>query len=123
MRNDRSRLQLDIPPSQTWSPWTSPVVLVGIPGVRTISMGKPEIPVENQMVHAILFGKRHKIWGVICGDAIFLFFSVCSADLDVLCSGSFSRQVKFYSFKFMHKIPPGWFVSMVSSPAYFIPFV
>ena len=68
-------------------------------------MGKPEIPVENQMVHAIPFGKPQKIWAVICGDAIFLFFSVCSADLDILCSGSFPQLVKFYSFKFVHKIP------------------
>ena len=52
-----------------------------------ISMGKPEIPVENQMVYGIPFGKPQKIWAVICSDAIFLFFSVCSADLDVLCSG------------------------------------
>ena len=70
-----------------------------------ISMGEPEIPVENQMVHAIPFGKPQKIWALICSDAIFLFFSVCSADLDILCSGSFFQLVKFYSFKFVHKIP------------------
>ena len=75
---------------------------MGSPGVRTISMGKPEIPIENQMVHANLFGKLHKIWAVICGNAIFLFFSVCLADLDVLCSGSFSQLAKFYSFKFVY---------------------
>ena len=66
-------------------------------------MGKPEIPVENQTVHAIPFGKPQKIWALIFSDAIFPFFSVCSADLDILCSGSFSRLVKFYSFKFVHK--------------------
>ena len=68
-------------------------------------MGEPEIPVENQMVHAIPFGKPQKIWALICSDEIFLFFSVCSADLDILCSGSFSQLVKFYSFKFVHNIP------------------
>ena len=78
---------------------------MGSPGVRTISTGKPEIPVENQMVHAIPFGKPRKIWTVICGDAIFLLFSVCSADMDILCSGSFSQLVKFYNFKFVHNIP------------------
>ena len=29
---------------------------------------------ENQMVRAIPFGKIKKIWAVIWGDAIFLFF-------------------------------------------------
>ena len=29
---------------------------------------------------------------------------VCSADLDILCSRSFSQYLKFYSFKFIHKI-------------------
>ena len=69
-----------------------------------ISMGEPDIPVENQMVHAIPFGKPQKIWALICSDEIFLFFSVCSADLDILCSGSFSQLVKFYRCKFVHKI-------------------
>ena len=36
---------------------------------------------------------------------IFLILDlVCSADLGLLCSGSFSRQVKFHAFVFMHKI-------------------
>ena len=83
---------------------------MGSPGVRTISMGKPEIPVENQMVHAIPFGKPQKIWALICGDVIFLFFSVCSADLDILCSGSFSTLVKFIVLSLRTRFPPGWFV-------------
>ena len=41
---------------------------------------------------------------VIRGDAIFLLFLVCSAELVVLCNASFSHQVKFYSFVFMHNI-------------------
>ena len=41
---------------------------------------------------------------VIRGDETFLLFSVCSADLDILCGGLFSHQVKFYSFMFMQKI-------------------
>ena len=51
-----------------------------------------------------LFGKPLKIWAVIKGDAIFLLFLVCSAELVVLCNASFSHQVKLYSFVFMHNI-------------------
>ena len=50
------------------------------------------------------FGKLLKIWTVIRGNAIFLLFLVCSAELVVLCNASFSHQVKFYSFVFMHNI-------------------
>ena len=50
------------------------------------------------------FGKLLKIWAVIRGNAIFLLFLVCSAELVVLCNVSFSHQVKFYSFVFMHNI-------------------
>ena len=50
------------------------------------------------------FGTLLKIWAVIRGDAIFLLFLVCSAKLVVLCNVSFSHQVKFYSFVFMHNI-------------------
>ena len=48
---------------------------------------------KNQMVRAA-------IWD----DTIFLHFSVCWADLQILCSGSFSHNIKFYSFMFKHKI-------------------
>ncbi|CAH3017394.1 unnamed protein product [Porites evermanni] len=41
---------------------------------------------------------------VISAMKFFLLFSVCSADLDILCGGLFSHQVKFYSFMFMQKI-------------------
>ena len=34
----------------------------------------------------------------------FLLFLVCSADLDILCCGSFSDHVKFSGFIFMRKI-------------------
>ena len=34
------------------------------------------------MVRAIPFGKLSKIWAVILGNAIFLPFSVCSANLE-----------------------------------------
>ena len=51
-----------------------------------------------------LFGKLLKICAVIRGDAIFLLFSVCSAKLVILCNASFSHQVEFYSFVFMHNI-------------------
>ena len=64
--------------------------------------GNRKFRLENQMVPAIPFGKLQKIWAVIWGDAIFLLFLVCSADLD--CSGSFSHHVKFSSLMFMKKI-------------------
>ena len=85
-------------------------------GVLTICMEKPEIPVGNQMVCAISFGKLQKMWlsrqwghfsrswAVIGGDETFLLFSVCSTDLDILCGSLISHQVKFYSFMFMQKI-------------------
>ena len=47
---------------------------------------------------SISLGKLQKTWAVICGNAIFLIFSVFSADLDILFSGSFSHLVKFYSY-------------------------
>ena len=56
------------------------------------------------MILATLFGKLLKIWVVIRGDAILLLFLDCSAKLVVLCNASFSHQVKFYSFVFMHNI-------------------
>ena len=64
--------------------------------------GNRKFLLENQMVPAIPFGKLQKIWAVFWGDAIFLLFLVCSADLD--CSGSFSHHVKFSCLMFMHKI-------------------
>jgi len=54
------------------------------------------------MVCATLFGKLLKIWAVISGNAIFLLFLVCSADLDN--SRLFSYHLKYYSFLFMHQI-------------------
>ena len=62
------------------------------------------LTMENQMVRTIPLGKHQKLWAVICGDAVFLLFLACSADLDILCSGSFYHHVKFDSFIFMHKI-------------------
>ena len=41
--------------------------------------------------------------------------SACSADLNVLCSVWFSDHVKFHSFMFMCRFPPGWFLEMVST--------
>ena len=71
---------------------------------RPIYLGKSDISVGKSNDSPTLFWKLQKIWAVICGDAIFLRFSVCSADLDILCSGSFSHLVKFCSFPFLHKI-------------------
>ena len=46
------------------------------------------------------------IWA---GLAAMQFFHYL-ADLDILCSGSFSHHVRIYSFMFMHKISNGWFL-------------
>ena len=66
------------------------------PSVLNIYMGKPEIPVEkNKMVRVNPFEKLPKKGAVIWGDAIFLLLLVCSAYLDIHCSGSFfpPRQI------------------------------
>ena len=39
-----------------------------------------------------------------CNKFIFLPFSVCSADLDLLCSGQLTHHFKFNRFIFQHKI-------------------
>ena len=62
----------------------------------------------------ILVGKSsgllHSVWealenmGCNLKPSIFLLFSACSADLDVLGSGFLSYHIKFFSFMFMHKI-------------------
>ena len=56
------------------------------------------------------------------GDAIFLLFLVCSVDLDILCSRSFSHHVKFLSFyayaQDFH--PGGTCVKMVTTPDGFV---
>ena len=69
-------------------------------GVLTICMEKPEILVgkPNGLCHSFLKAS----WSEAM--KFFLLFSVCSADLDILCGGLFSHQVKFYSFMFMQKI-------------------
>ena len=54
------------------------------------------------MVRTISFGKYQKIWAMILGDSIFLLYVVYSTDLNIYCSGSFSHQVRFHSFMFMH---------------------
>ena len=66
--------------------------------------GKPEISGGKSNV------TRHTDWeaseklGCDLGWCKFLRFLVCSADLDVLCSGPFSHYVTFHSFTFKHKI-------------------
>ena len=47
-------------------------------------MGKPEIPVgKSHASHHSILEASEKIRAVICGDAIFLLFSACSADLHI----------------------------------------
>ena len=45
--------------------------------------------------------KFQKIWAVIWDLAIFLLFSICSVNFDILCSGSFFHQARLYSFTFV----------------------
>ena len=75
--------------------------------VLTIYTGKPEIQVGKSN------GPHHSIWDVSenmgcdlrwCKKFIFLPFSVCSADLDLLRSTSFTQHFKFNRFIFQHKI-------------------
>ena len=68
------------------------------------------------MVRAIPFGNLQKIWSVVCDDVIFLLFLVCSADLDILCSGLSSYHAKFYSFYVYTQNFHPWFVEMLSVP-------
>ena len=56
------------------------------------------------MARTIPIGKLQKIWAVIWGDAIFLLFQVSLADVDMLYSDSFSRNVTFNCLMFMPEI-------------------
>ena len=71
--------------------------------VLTIYMGNRKFWLENQIVCAIPFGKASEKRALFGCDAIFQLFLVCSANMDLLCSESFSLHVKFYIFTFMHK--------------------
>ena len=55
---------------------------------RSLTLENRKFRLENQMVRSFPFGNLQKIWAVICRDAIFLLLSVCSADFDILRSGS-----------------------------------
>ena len=57
---------------------------------------------KNRLFALYPFGKLQKIWAVISVDAIFLLFLVCSAELDIPCSRTSSRHVKFYSFIYVY---------------------
>ena len=69
-------------------------------------MGKPEIAVgkSNAVRHSVW--KSQKISAVIYGNLIFLHLEVCSADLDMLCSGFFShkKMLSKKKYMFVHKI-------------------
>ena len=72
--------------------------------VITVYMEKLEILVGKSS------GLLHSVWealeniGCNLKRSIFLLFLVCSADLDILCSGLLSNHINFFSFMFMHKI-------------------
>ena len=67
--------------------------------------GSSKMKMENGSGH--FFGRFQKIWAVIWGDAIFLLFLVCYADMDTICSGSFSYHVRFHCLMFVLKVWPG----------------
>jgi len=56
------------------------------------------------MVRAIPFGNLLKTWAVIWVDAIFLLFEVSLADMDILYTDSFSRNVAFKCLMFLPEI-------------------
>ena len=56
------------------------------------------------MVRAIPFGKLQKIWAIIWNDAIFLFFQVSLADVDIFYSDSNFRNLAFNCFMFVPEI-------------------
>jgi len=59
---------------------------------------------NRKMIRAIPLRKLQK--NGLCFEAMqfFLPFSIYSADFKILCSGSHSNHVKFFSFMFMRKI-------------------
>lgn len=63
--------------------------------VLFIYMENQKFRSENQMVHAIPFGRLQKIWALIWGESTFQLFLTSSADFDVLCGGSFSYSSNF----------------------------
>ena len=78
--------------------------------VLFIYMENQKFPSENQIVHAIPFGKLQKIWALIWGESTFqLFLASCSADVDILCGGSFSYSSNFIVLCLCTRFPPGWF--------------
>ena len=75
-------------------------------------MGRPEIPVGNQMVHAIPFVKRQILWAAILGDAIFPLSHVCSVDLDKFCIETVvlpPLQILLF-YVYTQDFSPEWFV-------------
>ena len=60
---------------------------------------------ENQMVHAIPFGKRRKTWALISGNAVSLL-----SDLGKLFNGRSPTTSNFIVLFLYTRFPPGWFV-------------
>lgn len=57
-----------------------------------------------QIVRPTPLGEPQKTGALIWGNAIFVLFLVCSADLDTHFRGLFSDHVKSHSFLFLHTI-------------------
>ena len=72
--------------------------------VLTIYMEKLEILVGKSSGLLCSVWEALENMGCNLKRSIFLLILVCSANLDILCSGLLSHHVKYFSFMFMHKI-------------------
>ena len=78
--------------------------LVLVKGYLPFTREIRKFQLENQMIHAIPFGKLQKTWAVIWGDTIFLLFKVSLADVDIFYSDTHSRNFAFNCFMLMPEI-------------------
>ena len=50
------------------------------------------------LIHGGAYFRNFTVWAVISEDEIAIFFALLSIYLDILCSGTFSLLLKFFSF-------------------------
>ena len=111
------RLTMSKGPEEFWfcqlSEWMPPHSMKGSPGVLSIYIRKLEIPVGKPKVSChFVWEKVQETWAVIWGNAVFLLFLVCSADLD-LCffiAGFSPTPSNFTVICLRKSFLPWWFV-------------
>ena len=110
------RLTMSKGPEESWfcqlSEWMPPHSMKGSPEVLSIYIRNWKFRLEKQKFHAISFGKVQETWAVIWGNAVFLLFLVCSADLD-LCffiAGFSPNPSNFIVICLRKSFLPWWFV-------------